>query len=265
MTQELNAVQELKRKARSLEPAYGTFVFEFFEAGVPMMVKQSGGEFIVFDREHSGVGLDRLKPLVLLCRSVGVVPIVRVPDSQYHHIAGALDIGFQGIIAPMVETAEQMESIIQAAKYHPTGARGNAFGLAHDDYAPGPVSAKLTELNERVLLIPLIESRLGAQNAEAIAALPEVDLLWIGHLDLSTSLGIPGDYDHPAFQEALGRISAAAARCGKCLGNLIPDAAAMERWQRIGVRFFSCSADVFLFQHALTQGIRQMKERVRLL
>lgn len=251
----------LKEKARKRELAYGTFLFEFFEAGVPMMVKQAGGEFIVLDMEHSGAGLDRLKPIILLCRAVGLVPIVRVPDSQYHHIAGALDIGAQGIMVPMMETAEQMKAIIQYSKYHPVGARGNAFSIAHDDYAPGAIPAKMAELNERVLLIPLIESKLGAENAMEIAALKEVDLLWIGHVDLTQSLGIPGDFQHSLFTEAIDRISEAGDRSGKCCGMLIPDETAMAKWYRQGVRFFSYSADLWLFQQTLAQGISKMKKQ----
>lgn len=254
-------IESLKEKAKRQEFAFGTFVFEFFEAGVPMMVKQAGGEFVVLDMEHSGVGLDRLKPIILLCRAVGIVPIVRVPDSQYHHIAGALDIGAQGIMIPMVESAEQMKAIIQYSKYHPVGARGNAFGIAHDDYASGSVPDKMAALNERTMLIPLIESERGTEHAMEIAALPEVDLLWIGHLDLTQSLGIPGQFEHPAFAAALERIFAAGERHGKCCGILIPDEAAMDRWYRQGVRFFSYSADLWLFQSALTQGIANMKKK----
>ncbi len=250
----------LKEKARKRELAYGTFIFEFFEAGVPMMVKQAGGEFIVLDMEHSGAGLDRLKPIILLCRAVGIVPIVRVPDSQYHHIAGALDVGAQGIIIPMVETAEQMKSIIQYSKYYPKGARGNAFGFAHDDYISGPVPAKMEELNERVMLIPLIESKLGAGNAHEIAALEEVDLLWIGHVDLTQSLGIPGYFEHSKFKNAIEQICLAGDRNGKCCGIIIPDENSMDKWYRQGIRFFSYSADLWLIQNTLKQGIAKMKE-----
>jgi 2-keto-3-deoxy-L-rhamnonate aldolase RhmA len=256
-------ITKLKRKAQTGELAYGTFLFEFFDAGVPMMVKQSGGEFIIFDMEHSGLGLDRLKPLILLCRALGIAPIVRIPDSQYHHIAGVLDIGAQGIIVPMVETVEQMKSIIQSAKYAPAGARGNAFGFAHDDFTGGSVPDKMAALNEKVMLIPLIESKLGAANAKAIAALPEVDLLWIGHLDLSSSLGISGDFQHPLFKEALDLIFGGARANDKWCGIMIPSEAVMKDWYTQGIRFFSYSADVFLFQNALTQGILRMKEQAQ--
>lgn len=256
-------IRTLRQKARRGEFACGTFVFEFFEAGVAMMAKQAGAEFAVLDMEHSGVGLDRLKPLILLCRAVGVAPIVRVPDSQYHHIAGALDIGAQGIMIPMVETAEQMRTIIRYSKYYPKGARGNAFGIAHDDYAAsGPIRDKMAELNESVMLIPLIESRQGADNAAEIAELAEVDVLWIGHLDLTQSLGIPGEWEHPEFTGALQRIFAAAGRSGKSCGILLPDHASLPKWYERGVRFFSYSADLWLFQHALTEGIAKMKKIV---
>lgn len=245
----------IKEKASRGEPVFGTFLFEFFEAGVPLMIKQAGGEFVVLDQEHSGAGLDRLKPLVLISRAVGVCPIVRVADSRTSSIAGALDIGAQGIMIPMVETAEQMQAIVRAAKYYPEGARGCAFGIAHDDYVDGASEEKLRRLNDGILLLPLIESAKGAENADAIAALDGVDVLWIGHLDLSASLGVPGQYGHPLFREALERIFAAGRKYGKPCGNLIPEAADLARWYDGGTRFFSLSADLWLFRNALRQGI----------
>jgi 2-dehydro-3-deoxyglucarate aldolase/4-hydroxy-2-oxoheptanedioate aldolase len=97
-----------------------------------------------------------------------------------------------------------------------------ALQVAHDDYRPGPVKDKLAAANRRTTLFAQIETAAGVKNADAIAALPGVDCLWVGHFDLSVSLGIPGEFDHPKFKQAIERVVGAARKHGKSLGRLVP-------------------------------------------
>ncbi|RAP77920.1 HpcH/HpaI aldolase family protein [Paenibacillus montanisoli] len=253
--------ETLKEKMRKRMPAYGTFVFEFFESGVPLIVKQAGADFIVWDMEHSSVSLDRLKPLLTICRSEGIVPIVRVPNSERHFVSRVLDIGAQGILVPMVESVEQMISVITYAKYSPIGLRGSAFGLAHDRYEYGSVPEKMKMLNDSVILLPLIESKAGVEAAEEIAGLSEIDALWLGPLDLAHSLGIPGDYDHPLFREAVLHISRACEKAGKTFG-IVCNETDVDFWYSFGARLFSYSADVWLLRDALKRGLTTIQASI---
>jgi len=254
-------MKSFKSRIHSMDSLYGTFVFEFFEPGVPVMARQAGCEFIVWDMEHSGVSFERLKPVIAVSRAIGLQSIVRVPQLERHFITRALDMGAGGIMIPMVESAEQMRQAIHYAKFAPVGMRGNAFRLAHDDYTPGSSPEKLHALNESVILVPLIESEAGIANIDAILALDEVDCLWLGPADLTHSLGIPGDYGHPLFMEAVLRISRACAEAGKPYGIICDESDAAD-WHGRGARLLACSADVWLFQSALTRGIQQMMGRI---
>src|SRR5206468_6989137 len=125
--------------------------------------------------------------------------MARVPRGEYHFIARALDIGALGVMVPMVGTPAEAEHIVACTRYPPHGRRGAAFGFAHDDYEGGDVAEKIRIANERTLVICLIETADGIKNIDAIAAVPGVDVLWLGHFDLTNFLGIPAQFDHPKY------------------------------------------------------------------
>ena len=182
----MSAVRPNALKARTLagETVLGALVFEFFSPGMPQVLKAADCEFALFDMEHTGLGFETLKMLFAACRGVGISPMVRVPRSEYHFLARALDVGAHGVMVPMVESAGEAQRIVEATHYPPQGRRGAAFGIAQDDYRGGDVKAKVAALNERTLVIAQIESERGLDEVEAIAATPGIDVLW---LDTSTS------------------------------------------------------------------------------
>ena len=103
----------------------------------------AGAEFVLFDMEHGGVGIDTLKAQIAFARGTGIAPLVRVPGLAYHLIAPVLDAGAMGIMVPMIETAEQAEKLASWCRYRPEGVRGLGFGVGHDDYTRGDVVAKM--------------------------------------------------------------------------------------------------------------------------
>ena len=148
--------------------------------------------------EHTGLGFETLKTQFALCRGLGIVPMVRVPRGEYHFIARALDVGAMGVMVPMVGIGRGGGAHRRRARaIRPQGRRGAAFGFAHDDYQGGDVAAKIAALHARTMVIPQIETVEGLANVEAIAAVPGVDALWLGHFDLTNFLGIPGEFQHP--------------------------------------------------------------------
>src|SRR6201988_228774 len=183
--------------------AFGTMTFEFFTPGYPTICREAGAEFILFDMEHSGVGFETMKEQFAFCRGLDLVPLVRVPSGDYHHIARALDIGAMGIMVPMVETPAQAKVIVDSTRYPPAGRRGAAFNVAaHDDYSGGSETGKIAAANARPMVIALVETAKGIENVDAIAAVDGVDVVWLGHYDLTKFLRIPGALGHPKFHTA---------------------------------------------------------------
>lgn len=248
----------VKRALRDGGVAVGTFVFEFATTGIARLAAGAGAEFVVFDLEHTGWSLETLR--VLFASAVPpLVPIVRVPATEYHFIARALDLGAMGIMVPMVESAEQARRIVQAAKYPPIGRRGAAFGVAHDDYRGGDILATIASANAEGLLIAQIETAEGVRHAEEIAAVDGIDVLWVGHFDLTNSMGIPGQFDHPDFLRAVRDVAAAAEAAGKAAGFMCTDVAAGRALHEQGFRILAYGGDLWLYQQALREGIAGLK------
>lgn len=239
--------------------AFGSMVFEFFTLGMPRLLKNAGAEFALYCMEHTGAGFETLKPQFALCRALGVVPLARVPGTEYDFIARALDCGALGVMVPLVDSAEQAEFIVSCTRYPPAGRRGAAFGFAHDDYEGGEVVDKIRMIHGRTLVIAMIETRKGLDNVEAIAAVPGVDVLWLGHFDLSNFLGIPGQFSHPEFRDAIRRIAGAAARHGKAAGYMAADAALGREYLGHGFRMIATGTDQGMLQQAIRAHIDALK------
>lgn len=240
--------------------AFGTMVFEFFTPGIAQIVRAAGAEFVLYDMEHSGAGIDAIKAQMATCRGIGLVPLVRVPAAQYHFVARCLDAGAMGIMVPMVESATQAREIVAMTRYPPKGVRGAGFGLAHDDYEAGSVAEKIAAAMARTLVIAQIETARGAEAVDEIAAIDGVDVVWLGHFDLTNFMGIPGEFKNPKYLGAVDAIAGAARRHGKVAGFMPVD----ETWARDyfarGFRMMAYGMDLLMLQQQLSRGLAVLRE-----
>ncbi len=251
---------QVKRKLAAGAVSIGTMVFEFGSTGVGRIMGQAGADFVVYDMEHSGWSIETIRNLMATTRSADIVPLVRVPATQYHLMSRPLDVGAMGLMIPMVESVEQAKLIAQSVKYPPLGRRGSAFGFAHDDYAPGDVNQKMESANQEVLTMAQIETKDGVDNVEAIAAVDGIDVLWIGHFDLSVSLGVPAQFEHPLYMEAVERVLAAANNANKVAGIMTGGVAIGREQLAQGFRMMAYSGDVMIYGEALRQGLDALRQ-----
>jgi 2-dehydro-3-deoxyglucarate aldolase/4-hydroxy-2-oxoheptanedioate aldolase len=164
-------------------------------------------------------------------------------------------------MVPLVDTAQQAEFIVSCTRYPPAGGRrGAAFGFAHDDYEGGDVVEKMKMIHERTLVIAMIETKQGLENVDAIAAVPGVDVLWLGHFDMSNFLGIPGQFSHPLFQDAIRRIVGAAKKHGKAAGYMAANAALGKEYLGHGFRMLATGTDQAMLQEATRAMLDGMKQ-----
>jgi 2-dehydro-3-deoxyglucarate aldolase/4-hydroxy-2-oxoheptanedioate aldolase len=163
----------------------------------------------------------------------------------------------------MISTAEQARAMVDSVKYFPAGKRGVGLQMAHDNYRSAPVADALRAANERTMVICLIETADGAKNVDAIAAVEGVDGLWVGHFDLSVSLGIPGDFAHPTFAVAMDGIIAAAKKHGKALGRLVPSVEQGIAFHKQGFDFICYSGDIWVLRDGLAAAGKAIREGVR--
>lgn len=251
---------QVKQKLRSGGISLGVMCLEFATSGMGRIQAEAGAEFAVYDMEHTGWSLETIKMLVATSRSVDLAPIVRPPVADYHHVAHLLDVGAMGLVIPLVNSSRQIEEVIRYAKYPPAGIRGCAFAVSHDDYQGGDIRAKMRHANDNLLVVAQIETREGLDNVEAIAAVDGVDGLWIGQFDLTTSLGIPGQFDHPLFRDATKRVVDACQQYGKAATLAVMSADDLAAGPANGFRLLVYAADLWIYQQALRQCFRKIRE-----
>jgi 2-keto-3-deoxy-L-rhamnonate aldolase RhmA len=241
----------VRERLRSGDTAFGVMAFDFFTPGLAPTLAAAGADFVLLDMEHSGVSIETIKAQIAFAHGAGIVPMVRVPSCQSYFIAPVLDAGASGIMAPLVETREQAELLVATCRYRPEGRRGLGFGIAHDRYTGGAAQHKIRAANEAILTIALIESARGVENADAILSTPGIDLAWVGHYDLSDSLGCVEDFDHPRYKEALSHLEAAARKANVPLGWLVPNGAMARTAIERGYRCICIGHEVAVLRTAL--------------
>jgi 2-keto-3-deoxy-L-rhamnonate aldolase RhmA len=256
------APSTLRARLAAPAPAIGHFVFEFATPGIGYLARNAGADFLVLDMEHSGFSFERAKLAVLSGRAAGLFVVVRVPSHDAKDLSRACDIGADGVMAPLVHSVAQARAIVAAVKYPPQGARGVGMVQMHDRYRPGPLADKVRAANEGNAVFLQIESKEGVADVDAIAAVPGVDCLWVGHMDLSCSLGTPGRFDTPEFTAAIARVIAATKRAGIRAGRLAPTADEAAQLAAAGFDCFAIGTDTQLFQSALARGIGDLRAKL---
>ena len=237
----------------------GAFLIEFVSPGIGEICKAAGCDFAVLDMEHTGFTYETVKSVVKYMHAADLPLIVRIPSREYHDIARALDVGADGVMLPMVSTVEEAKHIVKSAKYHPEGMRGVAMGLAQDRFRASPMADAFRNNNKRTILALQIENVAGVEAADAIAALDGVDILWVGHWDLSVSLGIPGQIEHPEFRKAIERVNLACRKHGKSMARVAISVEQSVELYREGFDVQTFQSDVAILKGGMTKGISAMR------
>lgn len=237
--------------------AFGTMVFEFNTLGVPRIVAAAGADFALIDLEHTGWGIEGIRPLLAAGGAQDVEMLVRVQGSARHLISPALDLGAQGVMVPMIDDSIEAERVVQAARFPPGGSRG--FGLLYPDQLEGGVGAAMRAADETTLVILQIETGAGLDHVEEIAATPGVDVLWVGQFDLSIALGVPGAFDDARETQAEDRVLAACAGAGIAAGVLVGSVDAARAMFARGFRMIALGSDIDLYGGALRSGLEALR------
>jgi 2-keto-3-deoxy-L-rhamnonate aldolase RhmA len=177
-----------------------------------------GFDWLFIDLEHGTMPLDIAVQISCAALTAGISPLVRVPAGQYSLATRALDGGALGIVMPHVDTAEEAKVIVDRLKYPPLGHRSVAGGQPYLGFKAVPVAEATRTMNAETLVVVMLETPQAIGNADAIAAVPGVDVLLIGTNDLAMEMGIPGAFDHAEIVRAYERVIAACRRHNKAPG-----------------------------------------------
>ncbi len=177
----------------------------------------TGHHAIMIDLEHSTMSTDIAATLCTAAGSLGMTPIVRIPEREYGMIGRLLDGGAHGIVAPRIETVDEARQVARACRFPPRGQRSQTAMVPQLGMRPTPARELNPALDDAVVVQILLETPTGIANADAIAALDGVDMLAVGANDLTAELGVPGQYDDHRVRDAVASVAAAAKRHGKLL------------------------------------------------
>ncbi len=176
---------------------------------------RAGYDWVAVDMEHGPIDRHQLPNLFRALEYGGALPFVRVAEASRFNIKAALDAGAKGLILPMIETASQLAEALAFARYPPQGERGVGYCRANNH--GGDFDAYLDEA-KHTFIAAQIEHIRAVDNLEEILALPGLDAIMVGPYDLSGSLGVTGQLDHPDMEKAMQRIAALAAQRGIPMG-----------------------------------------------
>jgi 2-keto-3-deoxy-L-rhamnonate aldolase RhmA len=234
---------------------------------IAIAAQSCGFDALYVDLEHAVISEADAAQICITALAVGVTPLVRLPSHEAHVANRLLDAGALGVIAPHVETAEQARAIVAACKFAPQGIRSVSYHWPHLRYRTDlDPQAVRSAFNAATTVAVMIESAAAVEQVDAIAAVPGVDIVHVGSVDLADALGVPGQFDHQRMTESYERVIGACRRHGKVAGiggvGGRPDVA--RRVLALGARFLTAGIDWDLMLGAArqrVQSLRQLEEK----
>ena len=231
-------------------------------ANIAMIAAACGFDGVYIDLEHNPTSLETASAICVAALGLGITPIARVSSRDPHDATRILDCGAQGVMVPHVSTAAEATAIVEACRYPPLGHRSAAGSGPALGYAARSQREINAYLNQHTLLIAMLETPEAIANADAIAAVDGVDIIHIGSTDLSTEMGIPGEYKHARMREAYETTARAARAHGKWMGvGGVREDLEFQHWLiQLGMRYLTGGSDVGYILSAGRADVRRIRE-----
>ncbi|HZT50578.1 MAG TPA: aldolase/citrate lyase family protein [Stellaceae bacterium] len=229
-------------------------------AEIARMMCAAGYDWLFIDLEHGPGSLESTAQISSAALDAGIAPLVRVPHGQFDMATRALDAGGWGIVMPHVDTADEARALVAALKYPPLGHRSIVGGLPHYGYASVKASEAAKAINAELLIVAMVETPKAIANAEAIAAIPGIDVVLIGTNDLALEMGIPGELGHERIAEAYKSVVAACAKHRKWPGmGGVGDLELIRRYVGLGMRFVLAGNDTNILAQASAERAKALR------
>jgi 2-keto-3-deoxy-L-rhamnonate aldolase RhmA len=231
-------------------------------ADIALAAQSCGCDALSVDLEHSVIPESAAAQICVAALQAGLTPLVRVPSLDGHYANRLLDAGALGIIAPHVGSAEEAQAVVRACKFPPQGERSAAGNWPHVGYRPGEPLALRAAFNAATTVVVMLESPQAVERADEIAAVPGVDILHIGTVDLCDALGRPAQYGHPEVMACYERVIRACRRHGKVAGagGLAHTAALVQQVISQGVRFVTAGVEWDLMMAGVRQRVGSLRD-----
>jgi 4-hydroxy-2-oxoheptanedioate aldolase len=249
-------MKNLKERIQSGEAVHGCWI-NMGSLVSAEIIGRAGFDWVLIDLEHGAVDAVIMYNQLQVLAGIDTTPIVRIDDITRPNVQHILDAGASGIMFPQIQTEKDADSAVKMMYYPPRGIRGMAravramgFGRTADAY--------VSDLDKTVVGVIQIETVNALKHIDAIAAVKEVDVLFVGPFDLTTALGIFGQLDHPLYQQAIKDVAQAAKKHGKATGVLLRDPKEYEMYFNLGYRFLACGADGAFVTKGADEMVKQL-------
>ena len=250
-----------RERLKNGERALGVGLRQARTVDTASIMASAGFDWLFLDLEHGTMPLDTATQIAVAALGAGISPIVRVPKGQYSLATRALDGGALGIVMPHVDTAEEAREVVAHLKYPPAGHRSVAGGMPYFGFRAVPIAEAAATVNAETLIVVMLETPLAIQNADAIAAVPGVDVLLIGTNDLAMEMSIPGQFDHAEIVRAYERVIAACQKHGKWPGmGGVYSEPLLAKYSALGMRMLLAGNDLSLMMAAATARAKFLRE-----
>lgn len=250
-----------KRRASQGRTVFGSFVFSREPAHVEIL-GLAGYDFVIIDMEHAPMDIADVERLVVAADAAGITPIVRLANTDHQLIGRVLDTGAQGIMLAHLASAEDAKRISQAVQYAPGGIRGACTGVRATGYSATPFDVHVTQTADEIWVLGLIEDPAAADAIDDILAGGYVHAVMPGPADLSTALGLPGQFRHPDVTKRVDRVIEAAVRASAIAGMYVSDPADAEQWIAKGARLIVYGLDAKILYEAYRRALERMRGSV---
>jgi len=247
---------DLRDRLRAGELLYGTFL-GLGSALAAEACAVAGFDWLLADLEHGGGDEPALLHQQIAAEAHGLAMVARVESAERIRTGRVLDVGVTGVMFPRLETPEEVTAAVRHLRYPPAGDRGVATYNRVYDFGLRPEG--LETANDGVLGIVQVESRRALASIAEIAAIPGVDVLFVGPRDLSHDLGVPGAFTHPDFRAALDEVLVAAKNAGITAGILAGHAKQAQEYADLGFRFVGVGSDASLLARAAHDTVRYLR------
>lgn len=251
---------QLKDRLTAGQPLLGTMVTVFDNPEIAKMLKVCGFDFFLVDCEHGSFDDGAVARMFAVGREAGIPPMIRIPEARREVVLKAMEMGAKGILLPDTETVAQAEALVDYAKYYPQGKRGVSLLRPHTGFEPiADATAYMERANAEGILMIQIESPAAVARVDELLAVPGIDAAFVGPNDLSQSMGIMGQMDHPRFVEAIEQVIATAKKRNKFSGIHLMSVDALEPWIGKGMTLNLWANEVILMMNAARVGLKRLQ------
>jgi 2-keto-3-deoxy-L-rhamnonate aldolase RhmA len=230
---------------------------------IAQIAATSGFDSLYVEMQHSTFSEEQISQICQAALGAGITAMVRVPSIRPEHVGRVLDGGALGIIAPEIETVDEVRELVAAARFPPWGKR-SAFGAQVFPlrYHSFPTAETYAAINEATMVVTMLENTQALEKVEEIAAVDGLDMLFVGTSDLTNSMGLVGQPDHPRVREAFARTIEACRKHGKHvgIGGLAARPDLIAQYLKMGARFISSGTDLSFLLGAMSARAKQLRE-----